>query len=199
MSLHNFIHQFPNVLSKDRCQEIIDTYLKDSATNAKRADANLHGVVKEWSPADGEFWDTMQDEVEALCWPHVDQYLSYSNLLNRNSYYLKHMTIMHHRELINIPYHYDAELSYMDGQEYIRNFAILIYLNENFENGELMFPVQKVAIKPKAGLGLIFPTSFMYPHVTNPAIGSDRYVLRLGYFFKKEGIIESVKKSKDYY
>lgn len=199
MSQHNFISTFDNLLSAEQCAEIISRYRADSQSKALRTDANLHGNVKEWSPVDDPFWDDLFENLESTCRVFVDKYLSYSPLLNSHSYFLKHMTIMHHKESMNIPYHYDAELCFMDNKEYIRNFAMLIYLNDNFESGELMFPVQKQSIKPKAGLGLLFPTSFMYPHVTNPALGSDRYVLRLGYYFKKEGVIDSVKNSREYY
>ena len=77
----------------------------------------------------------------------------------------------------------------MNKEEFIRNFAVLVYLNDNFEHGELVFPLQEKSIVPKAGTVAIFPTSFMYPHVTNPTMGDDRYVVRMSYFFVKSAII----------
>lgn len=195
----SFIQEFESTLSPQKCDLIIKSYLKESHTDTKRSDANLHGVVKEWSIPNEGHWNELFLELNEKCKPIVENYLSYSALLNYESYYLKHISIMEHQENFNIPYHYDAEISYMNGEEYIRNFAILIYLNDDFQSGELIFPIQKTSVRPRVGLGLIFPTSFMFPHLTNPAIGANRYVLRLAYYFKKESIINSTKASKDYY
>jgi hypothetical protein len=195
----NFIQEFESLLSAKECGLIISDYLAESEFIEKRSDANLHGVVKEWGiPKEGK-WMSLYNSIEDRLNPFVEQYLSYSPLLNSQSYYFKHLSIMEHKEEFNIPYHYDAEVAYMNEKEYIRNFAFLIYLNDGFENGELIFPVQKRSIRPKVGLGVIFPTSFMYPHLTNSAIGENRYVLRVAYYFKKESIINSVKESRDYY
>ena len=194
-----FIREFENTLPPETCIDIINNYLKESRVDTKRSDANLHGIVKEWGIPEEGHWKDLYSVVSQKCRPIVEEYLSYSPLLNSSSYYLKHLSVMEHQENFNIPYHYDAEISYMNNKEYIRNFAILIYLNDDFECGELIFPVQKVSIKPKVGLGLIFPTSFMFPHLTNPALGANRFVLRLAYYFKKSSIIDSTKASKDYY
>ncbi|WP_127714883.1 2OG-Fe(II) oxygenase [Halobacteriovorax sp. HLS] len=195
----SFIQEYENILSPKNCESIIENYLKESHIDTKRSDANLHGIVKEWSIPQERHWSDLFLDLNEKCRPIVESYLSYSTLLNCESYYLKHISIMEHQENFNIPYHYDAEISYMNDKEYIRNFAILIYLNDNFESGELIFPIQKTSIKPKVGLGLIFPTSFMFPHLTNPAIGANRYVLRMAYYFKKDSIINSTKTSKDYF
>jgi hypothetical protein len=196
MNNMDFLKTYPKILDQKICSQIIECYTRDAGPRAKRTTDNLMGAVREWTVDSNTFWDSLFERLSHSCDELLDDYFSYSSLLVKEAYYLNHMTIMHHAEGLSIPYHYDAEVCFMNGQEYIRNFAILVYLNDDFDGGELIFPMQKKAIKPEIGLGLVFPTSFMYPHITSPALGSDRYVLRLGFYFKKEAIKESSERAE---
>jgi predicted 2-oxoglutarate/Fe(II)-dependent dioxygenase YbiX len=51
----------------------------------------------------------------------------------------------------------------------------VIYLNDDYEGGELIFPHRDVKIKPKAGTFIGFPGNRHYMHGVNEVIGSDRY------------------------
>lgn len=194
-----FLKTYKNILSKTQCNEIIGYYQREGE-NAKRNTANLRGEVREWSPdKSSDFWDKTEAIVREKCDVLVSDFLSNNMLLELQSYRYGHLTLMEQKDGYNIPYHYDAEVVLLNDQEHIRNFAVLIYLNDNFENGELIFPLQKTSVKPEPGLGLVFPTSFMYPHLTNSAIGSNRYLLRVAYYFKKESVLDSVRNSKNLY
>jgi Rps23 Pro-64 3,4-dihydroxylase Tpa1-like proline 4-hydroxylase len=50
----------------------------------------------------------------------------------------------------------------------IRRISCLLYLNDDYEGGELYFPVQDLKIKPKAGDMILFPSGFEYPHASLP-------------------------------
>jgi len=41
-----------------------------------------------------------------------------------------------------------------------------LFLNGNFEGGELAFPRQKQIIKPLAGDVVLFPSNFTHPHAS---------------------------------
>ena len=43
-------------------------------------------------------------------------------------------------------------------------FSTLIYLNDNYEGGEIEFPEQNIKIKPEEGSVLIFPTYHPFIH-----------------------------------
>jgi prolyl 4-hydroxylase len=51
----------------------------------------------------------------------------------------------------------------------------LIYLNDDFEGGELIFPRQNLTIKPEAGMVVMFPASFAYPHRVTTVFKGTRY------------------------
>jgi hypothetical protein len=186
-----FIKKFKKCLSREECEEIINYYKENDFSNSKKRRSNLNYSVKEFSldVKNNLFWKEKFKKIKNKADINLRSYLSFNSSCGYDSYYFKHMCIMHHQEMNTIPYHYDCEIEKKEDGVNVRVFAILIYLNNNFEGGELVFPIQKKVIKPEPGLMLIFPTSFMYPHVTTPALGNDRFVLRLNYYIDTETFI----------
>jgi hypothetical protein len=57
-------------------------------------------------------------------------------------------------------------------------YAVIIYLNDDYTNGELFFSNLNFEIKPPAGSAIIFPSGETYLHgVKPPGAGPYRYVL----------------------
>lgn len=64
--------------------------------------------------------------------------------------------------------------------------AIVIYINDNYEGGELFFPNHNIEIKPKAGTMITFPGTEQYEHGTKMVTGgSDRFVIACFVFAKE--------------
>lgn len=71
-----------------------------------------------------------------------------------------------------------ALLKYSKGAEYRghvdhapqnqRVFSIVAFVNDDFEGGELEFPLFDVSVKPKAGSAVLFPSNFPYFHFARP-------------------------------
>lgn len=59
------------------------------------------------------------------------------------------------------------------------HMSVLIYLNDNYEDGEIVFPKQDLKIKPKSGMLIAFPGNSMYPHLVEPCYGDLRYTISL--------------------
>ena len=53
----------------------------------------------------------------------------------------------------------------------------MIYLNDDFENGETEFLYQQTRITPKEGKFIIFPCSWPWTHRGNPPIGGSKYII----------------------
>jgi hypothetical protein len=74
-----------------------------------------------------------------------------------------------------------ALLKYSKGAEYRghvdhapqnqRVFSIVAFVNDNFDGGELNFPIFDVSVTPKAGSAVCFPSNFPYFHYASP-VGS---------------------------
>lgn len=55
------------------------------------------------------------------------------------------------------------------------DITILVYLNSDFEGGELIFPDYGLVIKPKAGDMLMFPSGHQYSHHVTPVTDGTRW------------------------
>jgi hypothetical protein len=57
-------------------------------------------------------------------------------------------------------------------------YACIIYLNDDYTHGEVIFPEQGIEVKPKAGSMLFFSSVVTHPHGVNPpGAGPIRYVI----------------------
>jgi predicted 2-oxoglutarate/Fe(II)-dependent dioxygenase YbiX len=65
------------------------------------------------------------------------------------------------------PHTDDSQNAYISG---------VLYLNDDYEGGELEFPNYGLSIKPEAGSMIIFPSTHPYIHDPKPAYGSERYI-----------------------
>lgn len=68
---------------------------------------------------------------------------------------------------------------YPKGGRWSGHMSALIYLNDDYEGGEIVFPKQNLTIKPKSGMLIAFPGNPMYPHSVNPCYGNLRYTISL--------------------
>jgi hypothetical protein len=60
------------------------------------------------------------------------------------------------------------------GYSYNCVVSLVAYPNDDYEGGELMFRLQNLKIKPKAGDLFIFPSNYMYPHRAMPVISGTK-------------------------
>lgn len=58
-----------------------------------------------------------------------------------------------------------------------RVLSLLVYLNDDYEGGELWFPRQQVTIKPQAGDVVLFPSNFCYPHEAREVRSGRKYAV----------------------
>ena len=58
-----------------------------------------------------------------------------------------------------------------------RAISALVYLNDDYEGGELEFCNFDVKIKPQAGMMVLFPSNFAYRHRSIPIIRGTKYAL----------------------
>jgi len=58
-----------------------------------------------------------------------------------------------------------------------RDYTALVYLNDNFTGGELVFPDRDVVIIPKPGLFVGFPSNHKFVHAVPNVLSGKRYSL----------------------
>jgi predicted 2-oxoglutarate/Fe(II)-dependent dioxygenase YbiX len=55
--------------------------------------------------------------------------------------------------------------------------SVLLYLNDDYEGGEIEFRQSGLKFKPEAGSVLFFPSNFLYVHEVYPVTRGPRYAL----------------------
>lgn len=80
-----------------------------------------------------------------------------------------------------------ALLRYKEGEQYKSHYdggtgssrciSVLIYINDDYEGGEIEFPHFKTKIKPKAGTLVLFPSNYAYSHIAHPVLDGTKYVI----------------------
>jgi predicted 2-oxoglutarate/Fe(II)-dependent dioxygenase YbiX len=71
--------------------------------------------------------------------------------------------------------HYKAH--YDGGTGVGRSISALVYLNSDYDGGELEFVHFKIKIKPQPGMLILFPSNYAYLHVAHPVTKGTKYAL----------------------
>jgi hypothetical protein len=58
-----------------------------------------------------------------------------------------------------------------------RAISVLIYLNDDYQGGEIEFVNFDIKIKPKAGTLIMFPSNYPYRHIAHPVISGTKYAV----------------------
>jgi Rps23 Pro-64 3,4-dihydroxylase Tpa1-like proline 4-hydroxylase len=69
------------------------------------------------------------------------------------------------------------------GRTSYNHMASLIYLNDDYEGGEIEFPTHNVSLKLSAGSLIMFPGNEHYPHEVKPILSGYRYTMPLWFTF----------------
>jgi hypothetical protein len=62
-------------------------------------------------------------------------------------------------------------------QNVVRALSVLLYLNDDYEGGEIVFPRQGVTIKPEPGSMVIFPSTGTHPHEALKVTKGTKYAI----------------------
>lgn len=80
------------------------------------------------------------------------------------------MHLLRYDQSGHLPAHQDQGIS-------TRVLSVLLYLNDDYEGGEIEFKHSNVRIKPAPGSVLFFPSNFLYVHEVYPVTKGPRYAL----------------------
>lgn len=80
------------------------------------------------------------------------------------------MHLLRYDQSGHLPAHQDQGVS-------SRVLSVLLYLNDDYEGGEIEFKHSNLKFKPEAGSVLFFPSNFLYVHEVYPVTKGPRYAL----------------------
>jgi len=87
------------------------------------------------------------------------------------SFYQERYSLLKYSDNQQYKAHYDG------GTETGRALTVVLYLNNDFEGGEIEFVNFDVKIKPQPGMMLIFPSNYAYTHIAHPVTKGTKYAL----------------------
>ena len=58
-----------------------------------------------------------------------------------------------------------------------RVLSAVLFLNDDYQGGELHFPNQDISIKPEAGMLVLFPSNFLFIHGSKPITEGRKYII----------------------
>jgi len=176
--LENYIKIYDNIISDDLCNEIIEEYRES----------------EEWesSSTRNDVYCGIEKHYDIISISSVNTILK--NLVKRKKNdelifdIISHAKDLYNKEFQHLNIEFDTGfdlIRYKEGQFYRqhtddfkgkqREIACSIYLNDNYEGGELAFFDKEKVIKCKKGSISMFPSNFMYPHEIMPVFNGTRY------------------------
>jgi hypothetical protein len=99
------------------------------------------------------------------------------NTIDKHAYNISSVNIVSFPSGKDMALHVDD----LGTEEY--HMSSIVYLNDNYEGGEIFFPTHDLLIKPKQGDLIIFPGNLNYAHQVNSVTSGDRYTIPIWYEF----------------
>jgi hypothetical protein len=180
------IHLYRNAIKKDECEKIINTLEEQIALNIpgiewRGAQVNAkedHGYVRncvdlkykrsnlgKHMPFNQGLFDIHESVDNSLdkCLNH------YENLWNLKMYYKEAFNFIKYLPGKYFKVHGDH------GPYYACTISAVVYLNDNYEGGELEFTRQELKFKPQAGDIVMFPSNYVYEHASLEVFSGTKY------------------------
>ena len=63
----------------------------------------------------------------------------------------------------------------------VRVCTAILYINDDYVGGELLFPKQELNLRPRPGEVIVAPATAEFPHLVLPIRKGNRYVVRCFY------------------
>lgn len=161
-----------NFLSHAKCNELVHNTKELVYTKTQ---SFYNSGPEEFGPIK-EFETEIKTGTEKVLAKYFEHYMVSSSHQDFNC-----VKIIRYKDGSYLPVHSDPERT---PEGHTRTIGMILFLNEDFEGGELIFPKQEVVIQPEKGKLVVFPMSYMYPHLVNNVTGGDRYVARINFFHR---------------
>lgn len=129
--------------------------------DCKLSDRHLENLPSEFS----ELKNIYDDTVNALnaCLNH------YQSMYNIKMDYREAINYVRYRTGQHFAVHSDSGFSYNC------TLSSVMYLNDEYEGGELWFPYLDITFKPSYGDIVFFPSTYIYAHASKPVISGTKY------------------------
>lgn len=180
------IHLYRNAIKKDECKSIIDRLEHETSlgipgiqwnaaqVNESAKDNSVRNCVdlkfkKENLGPHLPFNQTLYDVHDS-----VEKSLDHCLRHYESLWYLK----MHYKEAFNFVKYLPGKYFKLHGDHgpyYACTVSAVVYLNDDYEGGEIEFPRQGLVVKPQAGDIIMFPSNYVYEHASLEVFSGVKY------------------------
>jgi len=192
-SLIDYVAFVPNILSSEDCDTVIDWYDNniDQEYTSKTGDSddNEDYGISEYRTStslavslDTKVDNILSSAVNKTLLAYIET-LNTKYILKDNDSWIRHLPERMKSEQFQInrydenqEYKWHSDQGYNYKREtgiFMRQFSVVVYLNDDFDGGETEFQFTKV--KPQKGACLIFPSNFMFNHCARPVKNGVKY------------------------
>jgi hypothetical protein len=163
----NGIFVFDDFISREKCDEIVNEIEKHAVRDESKFIPSTR--VKCFAVEPGA-------QIALKCRKYiVDKLKRFSDMMTTT-----YSVVCDRSQLIQFRKIYGATKIHYDGHDenILRNLSVILALNDDYEGGELVFPLQEYEIKLKKGQLIAFPPYWTHPHYTNDLKnGTYRYTI----------------------
>ena len=171
--LENYIEIFNNIVPSTLCDEIVNHYefsdkWEDAQVGKGEVTKKIRNCVAINLSGEGNksvFDETLYKIVAGALKKYVSKYPVLKHIISSDEGY----QLLKYEEESFYTYHVDAS------KEWPRTLSLSLILNDNYKGGEFSFFNGKYKVKPKKGMGIMFPSNFMYDHAVLPVKKGVRY------------------------
>ena len=174
------IHIVENFLPQDEVEVILNELKKHEPEYDSH---HTHGKGFSYRQIDNKMLKYFASYITPLIAERSTGFYEMNQITDIDLHYVFHPTGSYldpHTDVIGWVQEFDEENTYETQEKYFPYFwsghlANILYLNDDYEGGELFFPDFKFEIKPKSGMLISFPGNTHYLHGVKKTNGNTRY------------------------
>jgi hypothetical protein len=180
------IHLYKNAIKKDECMNIINTLENEIALE-------IPGI--QWSGAEVNGKELVGEVRNCVDLKYKRENLGKSTPFSQNLFNIHESVdisldkcLQHYQSLWHLKMHYKEAFNFVKylpgkyfkihgdhGPYYACTISAVVYLNDDYEGGEIQFTRQGLTIKPEAGDIVMFPSNFVYEHASLEVFSGTKY------------------------
>jgi hypothetical protein len=178
LNISDYVQHYESILDDDLCDQIVDGINKnpnilkfsDKLSNLLRTGTFVNTFVP-YDEFNQNIEKIIKDVISKVSQKYTADvrplYYSYGNKFNHFSYH-----VLKYGPEDYFKVHHDH---YAETLNYSRLFTISLYLNEEYDGGELTFPSVGKKYRPKKGDAIVFPSNWMFYHGVEKITSGNRY------------------------
>jgi hypothetical protein len=170
------VQQYDNVFTKEEMRLLLNQRIESSSNDGRLGDLLVRRDTTD--PKWIQMYSMIESKITTVVASHLERYCK---LVYFDSMSISHIGFVNDYDGSFTETHYDAEMVIFKGEMIVKPLIVLIYLNDGYTGGELVFPLEGFTSKPTEGSIVIFPSGFAFPHVSMPVTNGSKHLCRITY------------------